>query len=83
MVKYLKRFSEHYSLSVGGGGYVNFTNNEEYLTPNVSVCEDKNEIHYNEFSEEDNWIYDAYNGEQKNLRFTATADGCKIALKRF
>lgn len=81
MVKYLKRFEDHYSLS--GNSYVDFSIGEDYITPSVSVCDDEYEVHYNDFNEADNWVNEAYNSEQKNLRFTATANGCKIALKRF
>ncbi len=42
MSKYLKRFSTHTE-------YETYINGDDVLKPNVSYCEDNNEVHYNPF----------------------------------
>jgi len=62
MTKYLKRFTQH-------ADFVNFRGGGEYLVPNVSVCANENEAHYNPY-------YDPI------LKFTAEQANSTIKLNR-
>lgn len=42
MGKYLKKFDTH-------AEYLTFTQTEDFILPNVSYCEDNNEVHYNPY----------------------------------
>ncbi len=40
MKTYLKKFNTH-------SEYENFTGSTNFILPNISVCDDENEVHYN------------------------------------